>query len=248
MLTAWLRFFRVVNLPTVPGDVLVGAVAVFSGAGVIMDYSVPLCNASLAGICFYLFGLADNDIVGAAAGDRDRPIPEGKISLRAARIARFVCWAAAVALGFCPDPVFSGSRLPGAWWLSSAALLVAIVVYNRTKWWPLMGLCRGLNVLSGGLAAWPWLAECGFDLSRSRLPLAAVVAIWTLYIALVTRYSEGEEEDAAKRRRVGFLVGAIVYWQILALVWFHSGLAVLTLIAMVAVRVMKMSMKEVNAS
>ena len=185
MLTAWLRFFRVVNLPTVPGDVLVGAVAVFSGAGVIMDYSVPLCNASLASICFYLFGLADNDIVGAATGDRDRPIPEGKISLRMARIARFVCWAVAIAFGVCPDPVFSGARLPSAWWFSSAALLVATVVYNRTKWWPLMGLCRGLNVLCGGARGMAVTCRLRFR------PVAVVVAAC----------GRGRDLDALRRSR-----------------------------------------------
>ena len=29
----WLRFFRIVNLPTVPGDVLAGALAMIAGLG-----------------------------------------------------------------------------------------------------------------------------------------------------------------------------------------------------------------------
>ena len=62
---AWFRFFRVVNLPTVPGDIWVGAVAVWFGAGIICDYGTPLFNATIAGGLLYMFGLADNDIVGA---------------------------------------------------------------------------------------------------------------------------------------------------------------------------------------
>ena len=84
---AWLRFFRAVNLPTVPGDVWVGAVAAWFGADIICDYGAPLFNATIAGILLYMFGLADNDIVGATT-DKGRPIPGGQISMRAARIAR----------------------------------------------------------------------------------------------------------------------------------------------------------------
>ena len=111
-----------------------------------------------------------------------------------------------------------------------------------------MGICRGLNVLCGGVVA------CGtfFDyVERGPFvwwPLAVVVAAWTIYIAAVTKYSEGEEMDAAKKRRVGFLVGAIIYLQIIAMLLFQSGIVVLLAVALVMMRMMKRFLPEVSAS
>ena len=246
MIRPWLKFFRVVNLPTVPGDIWVGAVAAWFGAGIICDYGTPLFNATIAGVLIYMFGLADNDIVGART-DEGRPIPDGQISLRSAQVARAACVIGAIAVGLAPDPV-ALRPLPWAWWPAAFALLLSVVVYNRTKSWAIMGICRGLNVLCGGVVA------CGtfFDyVERGPFvwwPLAAVVAVWTVYIAAVTKYSEGEEMDAAKKRRVGFLVGAILYLQIIALLAFQSGIVVLVGVLLVAMRLMKRFLPEVSAS
>ena len=246
MLKSWFRFFRVVNLPTVPGDVWVGAVALWFGQGIIMDYGVPLFNATVAGVFLYLYGLADNDIVGAKT-DVGRPIPEGRISLKAARIARALCLAGALVAGLAPDPV-ALKPLPAVWWGVASALLVTIVAYNRTKNWVLMGLCRGLNVACGGAVA---LGASLTDGQASAAPfvwLGICVAVWTVYIAAVTKYSEGEEMDAAKKRHVGFLIGAIVYLQITALLLFQSGIVVLMAVLLVMLRLMKRFLPGVSAS
>ena len=246
MLKAWLRFFRVVNLPTVPGDIWVGAVAVWFGAGIICDYGAPLFNATIAGMRLYMFGLADNDIVGAKT-DKGRPIPDGQISMRAARIARALCVIGAIAVGLAPDPV-AQRPLPWMWWPAAFALVCSIVVYNRTKSWMLMGLCRGLNVVCGGVVAISASLTSGKDSASPSLWLGVCAAVWTVYIAAVTKYSEGEEMDAAKKRRVGFLVGAIVYLQIIALLAFQSGIVVLVGVLLVAMRLMKRFLPEVSAS
>ena len=246
MLKAWLRFFRVVNLPTVPGDIWVGAVAVWFGAGIICDYGAPLFNATIAGGLLYMFGLADNDIVGAKT-DEGRPIPDGRISMRAARIARALCVISAIAVGLAPDPVALRS-LPWMWWPAAFALVCSIVVYNRTKSWALMGLCRGLNVLCGGTVAFGASLTSGEDAASPLMWLGVCVAVWAVYIAAVTKYSEGEEMDAAKKRRVGFLVGAIVYLQIIALLCFRSGIVVLVGVLLVVMRLMKRFLPEVSAS
>ena len=245
---AWLKFFRVVNLPTVPGDIWVGAVAVWFGVDVICDYGAPLFNATIAGILLYMFGLADNDIVGAKA-DKVRPIPEGQISMRAARIARAACLLAAIIVGLAPDPV-ALRPIPWMWWPVAFALLCAIVVYNRTKNWVLMGLCRGLNVVCGGAVAFQSCTSLtsGKDSAFPLFWLGVCALIWTGYIAAVTKYSEGEEMDAAKKRRVGFLVGAIVCLQIIALLIFQSGIVVLVGVLLVAMRLMKRFLPEVSAS
>ena len=198
----WLRFFRIVNLPTVPGDVLAGAAACIVGTASVPV--MPVVAASLASCALYLFGLADNDIVGAAT-DVDRPIPEGRISLRAAKLARGGCLFVALVAGAL-------ANLPPAWWVVACALAFVAALYNRTKHVLFMGLCRGLNVACGGAAVgWcgPWLPN--------RAMFLTFVAGWTVYIAAVTKYSEGEEADLAKRRRVGLLIGALVYLQLVAL-------------------------------
>ena len=117
---AWLRFFRVVNLPTVPGDIWVGAVAVWFGAGIICDYGAPLFNATIAGVLLYMFGLADNDIVGAKA-DKGRPIPEGQIPMWAAQVARGICLLGAIVVARVPD-VFAGVPLPEGWRMWQSAM------------------------------------------------------------------------------------------------------------------------------
>ena len=47
--------------------------------------------------------------------------------------------------------------------------------------------------------------------------VAIFAAVWTIYIWAVTWYSSGEENDPEKKRRVGALVGGIVYLQLTAL-------------------------------
>ena len=54
--------------------------------------------------------------------------------------------------------------------------------------------------------------------------------------------------DAAKKRRVGFLVGAIIYLQIIAMLLFQSGIVVLLAVALVMMRLMKRFLPEVSAS
>lgn len=209
----WLRFFRIVNLPTVPGDVLVGAAALLAAsratAAPVAATPAALAGAAAAACLLYLFGLADNDIAGAKSDGPGRPVPAGEISLAAARVARGACLAGAILAGFLAD-------LPPVWWNVAFALAVLCVVYNRTKGFVAMGLCRGLNVLCGGAALVARPAACGVSPAALAAPLAVAFA-FALYISAVTKYSEGEEADAAKRLRVGLLVGALVYLQLLAL-------------------------------
>ena len=245
---AWLKFFRVVNLPTVPGDVLVGAAVVIASvpSGVISrlpsgewirpaDDLMMVTWAALASVFAYLFGLALNDVLGAKT-DKGRPIPEGLISLRSAKIAGCVCLLAVPAIGFA-------AKLPHYWWSWCGLLVGMIILYNRTKWWWVMGLCRACNVLCGAAVLWPRWGT--YDNFRS----FAVAVFWWLYISLVTLYSEGEEMDPAKKRRVGFLIGAIVYLQLIALLIFRVDPLLLTGAALLVVlRLMKRFLPEVSAS
>ena len=230
----WLRFFRVVNLPTVPGDVLAGAAMMCFGSELTLRRVVAIATAAFASVSLYMFGLADNDIVGMKT-DTGRPIPDGEISPRAARIARAACLAVAVASGLV-------ARLQIDWWFTVALLTLWILLYNRTKICALMGLCRGFNVLAGVTV----VGCCGVSAALVSLVMPA---IWTLYIGLVTWYSTGEEFDPRKRRFVGFLIGAIVYLQLIALLIFRVDPLLLTGAALLVVlRLMKRLLPEVSAS
>ena len=239
---AWLRLFRVVNLPTVPGDVLVGAASVLcwgADAAISSRYAQVIAAASLASVFLYMFGLVDNDIVGAK-GDRGRPIPDGEISIGAARIARGLCLFAALIVG-------AAANLQSDWWIAAFLLALSVVVYNRTKLSLFMGLCRGLNVLSGAVV----VGMCGIELAA--LALVAPL-VWTLYITVVTWYSTGEENDPDKKRRVGILVGGIVYLQLAALIYLTmKGASVMPLLVagavlLVLLRLMRRVLPRVSAS
>ena len=239
---AWLKLFRVVNLPTVPGDVLVGAASVLcwgADAAISSRYAQVIAAASLASVFLYMFGLVDNDIVGAK-GDRGRPIPDGEISIGAARIARGLCLFAALIVG-------AAANLQSDWWIASFLLAMSVVVYNRTKLSLFMGLCRGLNVLSGAVV----VGMCGIELAA--LALVAPL-VWTLYITVVTWYSTGEENDPDKKRRVGLLVGGIVYLQLAALIYLTmKGASVMPLLVtgavlLVLLRLMRRVLPRVSAS
>ncbi len=240
---AWLRFFRVVNLPTVPGDIIAGAAAVLCFSEVELDER-DFFAALLASVFLYLFGLADNDIIGAAT-DTDRPIPEGWISMLEAKLTRASLLI--LALFFC---LLAKSSLA---LFVAVALSICITSYNRSKRPLIMGLCRGLNVVLGAMAV------C----QPNAIGLVVVVIaalILTAYITAVTKYSEGEEHDPARKRKVGRLVGGLVWLQlaiILALAalhricGFHSsfmGIVTLQFIMIAFLFLFKRLMPKVSAS
>ena len=237
---AWLRLFRVVNLPTVPGDVLVGAALMSFFSWRAMS---GLAAAACASVFLYMFGLADNDIVGAK-GDSGRPIPDGEITLGAARLARGLCLFAALVVALI-------GSLPRFWWPVALALVLSIVVYNRTKWSVFMGLCRALNVVCGVACV-----KIAFTQGDERLvyPVAVVAGLWFLYIWAVTKYSEGEEKNPGKKRLVGMFVGGIVYLQLLVLIVItmrDAGampLLVAGAVLLVLLRLFKRALPKVSAS
>ena len=52
---AWLRLFRAVNLPTVPGDAFAGAAVASCSSPALADWCV-LAAASIASVLLYMFG------------------------------------------------------------------------------------------------------------------------------------------------------------------------------------------------
>ncbi len=239
-LSAWLSLFRIINLPTVPGDVFVGAASV----AVFLQHELSLRHvlcASAASCFIYLFGLLDNDLVGAKT-DRDRPIPKGEVSIPAARSWRFILCALAAAMG----PLM-GTPKPYLW-VGVAFLMAAFAfAYNRTKSPLLMGLCRGLNVLCG-------VVVVGAGIESPSLWILPLV--WTAVIAGITYYSRGEETDPAKKARVGVMIGSLIYLQLTALLAFFlllptpatRLLLLLGAICLILLRLLKRAFPKVSAS
>lgn len=222
---AWFEFFRLPNLPTAPGDALAGAAFLLAALPEVFSATPGrILAAGAAALCFYLFGLADNDIVGLSF-DREqaplRPLPRGAISLGAARVARALCLICALACGGC-------ARLPLVWWGVAAALVGMICLYNRVKGTFFMGLCRGLSLLAGGasvfrpgilrLPAVPTVGDPGFSVLVGIVALVLVALGWTLYIAAVTKLSEGEERASEGLGNRRFLLGLAAFVPLLALV------------------------------
>ena len=243
----WLRFFRVVNLPTVPGDVFVGAAAAMAGAAIDGGGAVAtqVWWAAGASVFLYMFGLAQNDIMGAKS-DKGRPIPDGEISMDSALAAATACIGGALFCAYMGGLFAGGLSRSDSWLRYASSLLVSITLYNQFKKWWLMGACRGLNVMLGAAAV-------GGVGMRPML----VAVLWWLYISLVTLYSEGEEADPGKKRRVGMLVGGIVYLQLAALIAltlaFPQVAAVRTLLIagagmLILMRFFKRIFPEVSAS
>ena len=206
----WLQLFRVPNLPTAVGDAVAGGamVAFFVfGKGVPGSVVAVALAAGAAELLLYLGGLADNDLVDEeadrAAGS-SRPLATGALSRRAVRSARILCFAGAVAVGLA-------FRLGAGWWGCAAAVAAAILSYNRLKerlprlGFLLMGLCRGLAVVSGAAAVActvPPGAVEWYDAATSTLDVAWIASVapmalgWTLYTAAVTKLGAGEERAA----------------------------------------------------
>lgn len=246
-LAPWLTFFRLPNLPTAPGDAIAGAAICLATtqplAALVIEPEtmLKLLAAGASALLFYMFGLADNDIVGAEEDKTHapkRPIPTGDISIAQAKTARAICLALAVA----------GSALchmPPAWWCAAAVLVVGILLYNRFKGkWPLfgllaMGLCRGLSLFTGAAAmsgVTPsreiLLAEGSADSATSILLVptfassAVLLAVlgWTAYISAVTWLAAKEHEAHDPMPWFRFLPGLAVFIPMAALATYPQRL------------------------
>lgn len=196
---AWLHLVRAPNLLSVPGDPLAGlcvALASGSAAPLAAGFRTQVLAGTLAAVAAYAGGLVDNDLVDLERDRRERPerpLPSGQIALPDARRLRLVLLALPLALGLA-------AGLPAAWFGGELALLAAILAYNRLKArcpapaFLLMGLCRGLSLLSGALLLGPAALH-------GAAALWGAFALWTLYVAGLTAYASTEHRRGAGRRR-----------------------------------------------
>jgi 4-hydroxybenzoate polyprenyltransferase len=144
----WLQLLRAPNLFTVPGDPLAGFL--LASGGLLHRNLAVAIGASL---CFYCVGLLLNDLADLAEDRRDRPsrpLPSGAASVRS--VSAVAILLAAVALLLCV-------MLNSIGLFFGLVFLATIASYN---YWtkrigilgPInMGLCRGLSVFLGAIAA-----------------------------------------------------------------------------------------------
>jgi 4-hydroxybenzoate polyprenyltransferase len=187
---AWLQLVRLPNLFTAAADGAAGFLfthAVFSpGDALSMSLLV------VASVALYAGGVVLNDLFDYEIDCRERPerpLPSGRISLGAARLAGWGLLAigivAAVAVA-----TSAGDVRPG---LVALALAATIACYDGLlKKTPLgppaMGACRGLNLLLGmSLSAAPW-----------RAPHYLIVAAVTVYVTGITWFARTEAEQSRR--------------------------------------------------
>lgn len=168
---AYLQLLRLPNVFTALADVLLGFLITQESAG--DGWLLGALSATSA--CLYLAGMALNDVF-----DRDvdamerpeRPIPSGRVSLRAAKLLGWGLLAAGVSFGAIAGLLVRPSAIQTSTLAIAAALAALVVAYDaflkRTPLGPVaMGCCRALNVLLGmsasAVVAWHpmqlWIAS-----------------------------------------------------------------------------------------
>ena len=195
---AWMQFVRLPNVFTAAADVVMGFL--FTRQIPAGDDWLPFGLLVAASCCLYAGGVGLNDIADRAldAEERpERPIPSGRISLRAARNVVSLL----LGLGLCLAGAVAGLRGDARPLAVAGALGTAIVLYNLvlkpTIVGPLgMGACRAANVLLGmSLSPGPW----------GRAHLLAAAAVGT-YIVGVTWFARQENDESNRLSLFGATV------------------------------------------
>jgi len=192
---------RLPNLLTVPGDPVAGFLLASSGAP---HLCAPLALAAAAGasLCLYAFGLILNDLMDVETDSRERPerpLPAGEITVPQARMA-------AVAMALSGLNLALGAGRPAL--LIAAALAGVIVLYDAAlKRVPVlglcaMGLCRGLSLLLGAVAARPELFSHPV---AADVPVFIAAAGLTLYVIGFSAVAKRETDSEKPQGRVRWL-------------------------------------------
>ena len=194
---AWLQLLRLPNVFTAVANVTMGYVVTHRDLQPVPHFAALVATSCL----LYLSGMVLNDVFDAKDDARerpDRPIPSGRVSLKAATAVGWgmlttgivIAWILSHNANYWPPGVI-------------ATLLAAcIVMYNgplkRSRSAPLlMGECRFLNVLLGmSLMVVPW--------GKAELLIAAGIGI---YIVGVTVFARTDARTSARSRLTsGFVV------------------------------------------
>jgi 4-hydroxybenzoate polyprenyltransferase len=179
-LTAWLQLLRLPNVFTAAADVTMGYVVTHGELQPVLHFGLLVAASSL----LYLSGMVLNDVFDAeidAVEQPHRPIPSGRIPLKAAATVGWALWLSGVACGWLVTLLANDWR-PGV----VATLLGCIILLydgalKASRFAPLlMGECRFLNVLLGmSLMFVPW--------GQAELLIATGIGIYILGVTVFAR-------------------------------------------------------------
>lgn len=218
-------YLELVRLPavfTAPADVLAGAALAAAAGSSVAPRAVAMLVAASAAV--YCAGMAANDVFDLAIDRRERParpIPSGRVSLRAAWSLVLALQGAGLALAALVGP----SAV-----IAVAVTIAATYLYNgvlkKGRLGPLgMGLCRYANAAVGLTAGGAWPAA-GW---------AFVVPLGTLaYVTALTTISR-HEVAGATRRDVAPRAAALVALAAASGLWPAMGLLPVGWAALLAV-------------
>jgi 4-hydroxybenzoate polyprenyltransferase len=208
-LSAYAQLVRLPNLPTALANVCLGALA----TGALPQRWVPFVLLLLASGCLYCGGMVWNDYFDLEQDKQERPfrpLPSGKISLRAAaRLGTLLLGGGALfaLLASLSQGLFEdGSRRLSV--ILALFLVAAVLLYDgwlkRTWAGPIgMGTCRFLNVLLGvsasGSLAWPRGAH-----------LALIVGTYVAGVTWFARREAGTSNPNALRGAAVLILGSLI--------------------------------------
>ncbi|MDO4569261.1 MAG: UbiA family prenyltransferase [Planctomycetia bacterium] len=208
----WLELFRFPNIFTIVADIA-AAMLLAKTATMLDPESIHVVWALAiilpASFCLYFAGMVLNDVwdFDEDALERpERPLPSGRIS----RHTAFRAGVALIVVGTLLWGVAAcWAKDPLALLVCVGALVCAIVAYDKSLKKtllgpPLMGVCRGLNILAA-LCFYLPIASIG---EEPRFLFPAVVA---LYIAGVTFYSRLETDEERERFGWKALLPALLF-------------------------------------
>ncbi|MCK5843699.1 MAG: UbiA family prenyltransferase [Victivallales bacterium] len=235
-LKAWVALFRLPNLFTIPGDVVVGYLAaetLLDKTDLVLGYSVTsgqfanlaFIPALISILSIYCYGLVSNDLADFREDsvDRpDRPLPSGAVSVKSARLA-----AATLLLVGLFSAIIANTRV----FVLACALVLLITGYNFfLKRIPMIGaaalaLCRVMALVAGFLA-------CGIGLDFANLPpfLVVVCATWAIFIFSVSVSARSETEPSRisdfDRKMTLFIPYLQLFWILSAMVVGGGAVAI----------------------
>lgn len=207
-LFAWLQLLRLPNVFTAVADVLMGYLVANRGE----VHSIEnLGLLAVISTLLYLSGMVLNDVFDADVDARDRPdrpIPSGRISLKAATIVGWGMLAAGLVLAWFLS--YTANYWPPG--VVATLLAACILLYDgalkRTRLAPLvMGECRMFNVLLGmSLMIVPW--------GKAEILIAVGIGVYIMGVTIFAR------TDARTSSRTRLTAGLIVLMLGIALLAF----------------------------
>jgi len=229
-INAWLALMRVPNLFTVPGDVILGYIIAESfheNSDFLLGFIISRGSFGHLGFiytcsaifCAYIFGLITNDIADLKEDMLERPyrpIPAGKISIKAAYICAIILFLAGLTLaGLANMRVF----------VVMVLLFFLIISYNcilkkHSKLGPLtVSVCRLLSITAGYYAA-------GVNLITYPLMYYLVSFTWLVYFLRVSLITHHETAKNVVFKKNYFLLAIPAIW-IISSVYISGALEVI---------------------